>query len=139
MGYRSDVVYAFYTPIKDAGRAAFIRAWCIEKKLTSIASDWGEEGRFIPEVGMLFSFESVKWYDDYEDVKVFMHAFREFWDAFCDDLPARKNIIPADYPASVEYACEYVRIGEESQDIEELRSSESEYRVQLSRAIRLDF
>jgi len=106
MGYRSDVFYALAWPNKDHAKEVLavyamdqrvidhevlLRAWdCYEK-----------DGSLL----MVYQSDYVEWYVDFEDVQALQRA-EELAELFWQE---RK------FP----YACKFVRIGEELEDIEE--------------------
>jgi hypothetical protein len=100
MGYRSDVVAAFYAvDVKDF---PVIKLWLqenfpkeFEKNIT-----WFDRG-------MVFKEDSVKWYPDYPDVMEFEDAKDKFVELFCEDNEGAVN-----------GAFEFMRVGEQYDDVE---------------------
>jgi len=99
MGYRSAV----YAAIEFVDEGA-CDAWLVAAKLRSDASKWSsmfghgersEDGRLV-----IIKHESVKWYDDFEDVRFFMETLE--WTHAGFDCGYR-----------------FLRIGEEMDDVEE--------------------
>ena len=102
MGYRSDVVIAFYST-RDK-QIPFAKLWLKENlpQHKSLKDCFTELN-----AGYLFEVEGVKWYEDYEDVKQVLKFMEDFIEMFCrDDDPDAYG------------ACEFVRVGEELEDIE---------------------
>ena len=116
MGYRSDVVFAFYPSATGDGRAVsswlmqhWPQAWC--------EIDAGEEL-------VVVRYSDVKWYDDYEFVKEAMAATRAFAQAF-----------EADEGRTARANWEMARIGEDDADIERDGSMYCDYRLAVRRDI----
>ena len=75
---------------------------------------------------MAFQVDNVKWYEGYPDVEAFDDAASEFADLFCTG----KEGVPIG-------AYEYVRMGEEYEDIEVVRDGEHEYLIEVDRTLRM--
>lgn len=102
MGYRSDLVAAFY--VKDAKHFPVVKLWLDEN---FPMEQLGDSVRWFDR-GMIFEEQSVKWYDDYNDVKAFNAAVDKFLqlvnaDRTNDDTPI--------------FLYEFVRLGENYEDI----------------------
>lgn len=121
MGYRSEVVAAFYTTNKDEAPLLklFIEEnWPKEGNLT--AYEWiKSDERF----GIIFHEEDVKWYESYPEVQAF-DAFTEKFMEIADSEEKKYN-----------WFYEFVRIGEEYQDIETKGSYYSDNILSVSRAV----
>jgi hypothetical protein len=141
MGYRSDVMAIFYTsghkePDVEARNRAmldmFMRENFPEKEVkdTKMIDD---DGLHRVEAGNRLVWEfratSVKWYESYPEVV----AFDAFWEKFCQTADGEVEEGSEDEP--VLWACEFIRIGENTDDIEERTSSDSEWLMQVSRVI----
>ena len=105
MGYRSDLVAAFY--VKDAKHFPVVKLWLDEN---FPMEQLGDSIRWFDR-GMVFEAQSVKWYDDYNDVKAFNAAVDKFLQLVNAD---RKN---DDTPI---FLYEFVRLGENYEDIDTL-------------------
>jgi hypothetical protein len=138
MGYRSDVVALIYPDppddVDDAASQALydqlkvLMATTFKDTIDGTAGvdgfagymTWMDDARVLK-----FSLESVKWYDGYADVQMFegmLNAFKGYID---DDDSNIKG-----------YCTEFVRIGEESDDIEEHHTGENnQYYLQVRRSI----
>ena len=134
MGYRSDVAYtirftsddtrakqSFYTFIAEA-KAKAATAPCFNEP------EWAEfevdEGRF----RINFSADNVKWYDEWPDVKSH-EALIELADEWANDEDNHSEI-----------AFVFVRIGEDSDDIEEKSGGDYDFSwVQVHRSIERDW
>lgn len=105
MGYRSDVTAAFY--VKDAKHLPILKIWLTANFPMGVFEDsirWFDRGMVIEE-------KSVKWYDDYEEVKAFDEAVRKYLILMNTEStePA-----PDDFPV---FSYEIVRLGENYDDI----------------------
>jgi hypothetical protein len=123
MGYRSDVHALFYTTKKED--LPLLKLYMEENfpkyemfELTYIQGKnlWGYEVKY----------ESVKWYDDYEDVKAFT-AFKTKYQALIEEQETGKK-----------WKFEFVRIGEELEDVEQEQHNSS-YVLSVSRSIEADY
>ena len=121
MGYRSDVAAAFYaTPDKAAAVKLFVDENFPEElagNLRPIKNKY--------YVGYMFEDENVKWYDSYPEVV----AFQRFV----------SNYLELAEQEEIKWAYEFVRVGEESGDIEVYRSNHSDCLVYPSTSIESEF
>ena len=124
MGYRSEITAVFYTNKKDEwpllklfvdenfpkDLANCLRVECEEKR-----------GRW----GFVFRVDDYKWYESYPEVQEF-NKFEEKFKAMqkCGDGT---------------WACEFARIGEETDDIEERSSNHADYFLRVVRQIEIVF
>ena len=95
MGYRSDVKAAFY--VRDAKHFPVLKLWLDENfpmEQLGNCIRWFDRG-------MVFEEESVKWYEDFDDVKAFDAAVEKYLELV---NAARVND-------------EFVRLGENYEDI----------------------
>ena len=121
MGYRSDVVAAFYaTPDKAAAMKLFVDENFPEELAGSLRPIDNKLYQ-----GYLFEDENVKWYDSSPEVI----AFNRFV----------SNYLELAEQEEIKWAYEFVRIGEDSDDIEETRSDYADYLVYPIRSINSDF
>ena len=102
MGYRSDVMAAFY--VKDAKYLPILKVW-----LTANfpMQEFGDCIRWFDR-GMVLSEEGVKWYEDDPDVKAFDYAVQKYLMLMDEDYTSD------DYPV---FSYEFVRVGENYEDI----------------------
>lgn len=124
MGYRSEVMAAFYTTNKDEAPLLklFIEEnWPKEGNLT--AYEWIKSDEHF---GIIFHKEDVKWYESFPEVQAF-DAFTEKFMEIADSEEKKYN-----------WFYEFVRIGEEYQDIETKGSYYSDNILSVSRAIIVD-
>ena len=68
----------------------------------------------------------VKWYESYSEVI----AFEQFWDKFRELVEAEPE---GDEPC--DWAGEFIRLGENTEDIEQKCSTDAEWLLQVSRVI----
>lgn len=124
MGYRSDVHALFYTTIKED--LPLLKLFMDEnypKDLHDL-----EEISSNRIYGYEMVYEDVKWYSGYDDVKAF-DAFRTKYLALLD----------AQEENGKEWAFEFVRIGEETEDVECESSMASLGVLSVSRQIECDY
>jgi hypothetical protein len=121
MGYRSDVVYVFYTLKPDIIPFPLLKLWFDEnfKKWTDMAEvDYGDDY-------IKVSYDSVKWYDTYQDVIGVREAVTIFTAAF--DADNKDNA-----------AWEMVEVGEDMHDIKNDGSGWRTFRLNVNREIHFD-
>ena len=104
MGYRSDVMAAFY--VKDAKHLPMLKLWLTENFPLDMFAD---EIRWFDR-GMLVEASNVKWYDDFDDVKAFNAAADKYGGLIYMDATG------GDDPPKFSY--EFVRIGESYDDVD---------------------
>jgi len=120
MGYRSVVEAVFYT--REKGQAPLLKLYVDEnfpkneelrECLTPIKANnaWGYQ----------FICDDVKWYESY----TFVQEFNEFAERF-SNFGKEKN-----------WAYEFVRLGEEADDVEEVRSDNADFILSVRREIQL--
>ena len=105
MGYRSDVMAAFY--VREARHLPILKIWLTANfpmEQLGGCVRWFDRG-------MVFEEDSVKWYDDYDDVKAFNEAVKKY--LILMDTES-KNPTPDDFPV---FSYEFVRLGENYDDI----------------------
>ena len=140
MGYRSDVIAVFYNIVtgdeeKDKRNSAMLDMFVRENFPEALKNNEEEdEGLHRHEVRERviweFKYSSVKWYESYPEVV----AFDAFWEKFCqlsDDS--------GEGGEPVDWACEFIRIGENTEDIEEKSSNEAEWLLQVNRVIETNY
>ena len=138
MGYRSDVAYTIrFTSDDERAKQSFYTFIAEAKARAATAGCFGEEeGRWrdggfeVDEARyrINFSAHDVKWYSDYTDVK-WHEALIELADEWAND---------EDNHSEIAYA--FVRIGEETEDIEEKNGGDYDYSwVQVNRSIERDW
>ena len=131
MGYRSEVTFVFYTRKQEAVPFAALKLWFDEnyphKEATTEWEAKIETGGYAeePEDWIMVTYQDVKWYQGYSHVDAVDRAMQNFIDTF--DANDKDNV-----------AFESIRIGEETEDIEEQRSGYSDYRLGVRREIYFD-
>jgi hypothetical protein len=139
MGYRSDIQIAFYLTngtidpynainavlTKDRPTLPFaaLKLWFEETYPIKEAKDeWCAEIKYGDDY-ILLTYHDVKWYDGYEHPNNVSTAFEKFSNAFRSD--------ERDHRAQYEF----VRVGEDADDIETDRSSYADHRLGVERSI----
>jgi hypothetical protein len=141
MGYRSDVMAVFYTQDRfgDEHKEANERNRAklklfVEENFPAV---WRgrDDSNFEDCLTMLdkprrliyeFKVDNVKWYDAYPHIT----AFEQFWDKFRDLVEGSEE---GDDPC--DWAAEFIRIGENTDDIEDRSVGDSEWLIQVNRHI----
>jgi len=133
MGYRSDAKVAFYladTRSLPEGMVglpfAGLKLWFDENyPIKDAIGGWGAEVEY-SDPTICVSYEDVKWYDDYEHVKAVKAALAMFDVAFNTGY------------SQVSAHWEFIRVGEELEDIKVDGSPYSESRLRVHREIIFD-
>lgn len=124
MGYRSDVTCIMYATNSHEPRQAMVNEW-VRQRIPE-----GNEKLFeIRDDRAVFQCEGWKWYEDYPEVKALSSLFTEFAQTFCYDDQDRD---------SPDYAIEFIRVGENYEDIETWQNGYSEGRLYVKRMITVD-
>ena len=134
MGYRSDVAYTIRFVHEDDtnNKQSFYTFLAEAKANAATAACFGEQGwaEFqIDEANFRINFfaEGVKWYESYADVQ-------------CHEaLLSLANEWDEDEDNHAHIAYQFVRIGEESDDIEDKRSESADDWIYLARSISRDW
>jgi hypothetical protein len=123
MGYRSDVSIAFYTLAKDKLPFAALKLWFDENYAKTCPEpdhiDTGDDH-------IVVQYHDWKWYESYPEIRAVnaaMYLFDETFDTGNSDSHAAR---------------EFVRVGEQSGDVEEDRSDYHEYRLTVQRSINFE-
>lgn len=122
MGYRSDVTCIMYTnDPKDKGAGAIMTTWLKQH----IHDDDMQYFEF-HDTEVIFLAEDWKWYPDYSEIKRLEKLFADFQETFChqhhDSL----------------YGYEFMRLGENYDDVEQRAAGVCAGRLSLSRCIRIE-
>ena len=124
MGYRSNVMAVFYTydPMEYPSIKLFIDEHVPEwfrgdKYMTTFTGSNNLQG-------IKFDLQDVKWYESYPDVQGFEQALKKF-EKLADE--------------GSKWLWEFVRLGEEVEDVEERSCSESESLLYVVRSIECDY
>lgn len=125
MGYRSDVVALFY--VSKAQHFPVLKLWLQENfpmETFAECTRWFDRG-------MIFEEGNTKWYSDYDEVKAFNIAVENYLGLM------NMDINEGDDPP--EFSYEFVRIGENYDDIEtECYGDHCEFILNVSRGINID-
>lgn len=122
MGYRSDVSIIFYAVDTDKLPLPALKLWFEENYPHRQAEDeWSAKVTIAHDYAAV-DYVDVKWYADYEHVRAVNDAILKFRHTFQTDTH--------DYAGY-----EFIRIGEETSDIEEERSDYCQYRMDVHRTI----
>jgi hypothetical protein len=124
MGYRSDVHALFYTMQKED--LPLLKLFMDENYPKGLHDL--EEVSSNRIYGYEMKYENVKWYSDYDDVKAFT-AFKTKYSALID----------AQEENGKEWAFEFIRIGEDTEDVECESSMASLGVLSVSRSIECDY
>jgi len=120
MGYRSDVVGAFYVSKEE--HFPMVKLWLDEN---FPIKEFEENIRWFDR-GMVLECEDVKWYDSFPDIQAFEAAANKFVE-LC-------NAEVSEGTPTFNY--EFVRIGEEYEDVEVVREGIAcEYLLEVSRGV----
>jgi len=121
MGYRSDVAAVFYT--KDAEQWGALRLFVDENFPDTLRGELEPIGS-IRYCGYKLSLTDTKWYDGHDEVKAF-NAFVSRYKELADEVP---------------WQYEFIRIGEDADDIEEdINGTDVGNVLRVERSIECDF
>lgn len=128
MGYRSDVTIMMYPKRKEDFAA--LKLYVDENLPDKFEVHEGYEG----DKYLLLEFVGTKWYEGYEDVDVYTRAFSEWEQVFADPNrdPTRSEHAPI-------FHYEFMRIGEEYEDVVYDCSYGSDHALNMSRETYIDF
>jgi hypothetical protein len=124
MGYRSDVKAVFYT--YEPSEFPAIKLFIDEN-----IPDWFRGDEYMSTFekanlrGVMFDMSEVKWYPSFADINGFERAMRAF-EKLADESDSK-------------WCFEFVRLGEEVEDVEERQSDGSTNLLYVSRSIECDF
>jgi hypothetical protein len=126
MGYRSDVMVLIYPDVdkqEDEGAKYEQLKLLMGTTFKDVTDAFGEDMRWYDDEHVLkFAIENVKWYPSFSDVQSFeamLHALKGYDD---DGIKG--------------YCTEFVRIGEDSDDLEETHTGENnQYYLRVRRSI----
>lgn len=123
MGYRSDIKAVFYTTATEQWPA--LRLFVDENFPEALKGDLEVMGSS-NYCGYLFSCEGTKWYDGYDDVKAYNKFVADY-----------EELI--DGEANLPWMYEFIRIGEDTDDIETTQAGGADYVLRVNRFIVCDF
>lgn len=129
MGYRSVVEAVFYT--RDKEQAPLLKLYVDENfPKSEDLTDYLTPIKANNAWGYHFVCSDVKWYDSY----TFVREFNEFAHAFVAFAESKEG---AD-AKQLNWAYEFVRLGEDTSDIEEERSDNADFILSVRREIELN-
>jgi hypothetical protein len=130
MGYRSDVTMIMYPSADHRDKFAALKLY-VDENLPDEFEVIGEGDRRYLHCYI----DGVKWYDSYEEVSAYTKAFNEWDDMFADpDDPSAKEGLQAD-PI---FHYEFMRIGEDYEDVEYHQSYGADHALNMSREVYID-
>jgi hypothetical protein len=130
MGYRSDVTIIMYPSADHRDKFAALKLY-VDENLPDEFEVIGEGDRRYLHCYI----DGVKWYDSYEEVSAYTKAFNEWDDMFADpDDPSAKEGLHAD-PI---FHYEFMRIGEDYEDVEYHQSYGADHALNMSREVYID-
>jgi hypothetical protein len=128
MGYRSEVKAVFYAPKE---KWATLKLY-IDENFPTVGDLIKDEDlkEFETDIscGYLFEQDDVKWYPNYAEVI----AFNEFVSAFLE-------LAEGDNADQLEWSYEFVRLGENYDDIETVQSDDCSYLLDVRREVLVNF
>jgi hypothetical protein len=130
MGYRSDVTMIMYPSADHRDKFAALKLY-VDENLPDEFEVIGEGDRRYLHCYI----DGVKWYDSYEEVSAYTKAFNEWDDMFADpDDPSAQEGLQAD-PI---FHYEFMRIGEDYEDVEYHQSCGADHALNMSREVYID-
>jgi hypothetical protein len=141
MGYRSNVTAIFYfvqyPPADETGKGfadkakALLDLWYADLKETTLFKEqWGPGCFSAVERGYVFECESVKWYDSYKDII----DYNVMVEKFCNDFVDNEQLDGGSGLHRM-FCYEFVRIGEEMEDIQQESRGDVDYRLGVERSV----
>lgn len=125
MGYRSDIKAVFYTTATEQWPA--LRLFVDENFPEALKGGLEIIGSSVYS-GYVFSAESTKWYDQYPEVM----AYNKFVGAYTE-------LLEGDGDVGLPWVYEFIRIGEDTDDIETANEGGADYVLQVRREITCEF
>jgi hypothetical protein len=143
MGYRSEVDVVIYVPSDSDTAYPLLKLWFDANYPHNEAKhDWGAEIKYLQEDrAIMVYYNDVKWYEDYEHPQAVDKVFSEI-DTLLDALTVTtvKDGVSQDPNVTpFEIAYEYVRLGEEYQDIEINMSINADCVIAVNRSTEITF
>ena len=133
MGYRSSVVCLMYGN-NDIGDNTIVKEFVRSRVEEYSGSGGGHEASdYVRDAfdysgwGVKFECQDWKWYDSYPDIQFLEKLFDEF-----------EELLIGEDASETSYALEYVRIGEDIEDIDQRFRGAIEGRTWISRCITVD-
>ena len=130
MGYRSDVTIIMYPSADHRDKFAALKLY-VDENLPDEFKVIGEGDRRYLHCYI----DGVKWYDSYEEVDTYSKLFSEWDEMFADpDDPSAKEGLQAD----TIFQYEFMRIGEDYEDVEYHQSYGADHVLNMSREVYID-
>jgi hypothetical protein len=130
MGYRSDVTMIMYPSADHRDKFAALKLY-VDENLPDEFKVVGEGDRRYLHCYI----DGVKWYDSYEEVDTYSKLFSEWDELFADpDDPSAKEGLQAD----TIFQYEFMRIGEDYEDVEYHQSYGADHALNMSREVYID-
>jgi hypothetical protein len=130
MGYRSDVTMIMYPSADHRDKFAALKLY-VDENLPDEFEVVGEGDRRYLHCYI----DGVKWYDSYEEVDTYSKLFSEWDELFADpDDPSAKEGLQAD----TIFQYEFMRIGEDYEDVEYHQSYGADHVLNMSREVYID-
>jgi hypothetical protein len=130
MGYRSDVTMIMYPSADHRDKFAALKLY-VDENLPDEFKVVGEGDRRYLHCYI----DGVKWYDSYEEVDTYSKLFSEWDELFADpDDPSAKKGLQAD----TIFQYEFMRIGEDYEDVEYHQSYGADHVLNMSREVYID-
>jgi hypothetical protein len=130
MGYRSDVTMIMYPSADHRDKFAALKLY-VDENLPDEFKVVGEGDRRYLHCYI----DGVKWYDSYEEVDTYSKLFSEWDELFADpDDPSAKEGLQAD----TIFQYEFMRIGEDYEDVEYHQSYGADHVLNMSREVYID-
>ena len=130
MGYRSDVTMIMYPSADHRDKFAALKLY-VDENLPDEFKVVGEGDRRYLHCYI----DGVKWYDSYEEVDTYSKLFSEWDEMFADpDDPSAKK----GWQADTIFQYEFLRIGEDYEDVEYHQSYGADHALNMSREVYID-
>lgn len=130
MGYRSDVTIVMYPQFGHRDKFAALKLFVDE----NLPDEFKVVGEGYDRYLHCF-IDGVKWYDGYEEVQKYNKLFSEWDELFADpDDPSAKEGLHAD----LIFHYEFMRIGEDYEDVEYHQSYGADHVLNMSREVYID-
>jgi hypothetical protein len=130
MGYRSDVTMIMYPSADHRDKFAALKLY-VDENLPDEFKVVGEGDRRYLHCYI----DGVKWYDSYEEVDTYSKLFSEWDELFADpDDPSAKK----GWQADTIFQYEFLRIGEDYEDVEYHQSYGADHVLNMSREVYID-
>ena len=134
MGYRSDVTIVMYPKRKED--FALLKLYA-DETFPDQFEVHEDNNRIEGFRYLMLEFDSIKWYEGYEGVDVYTRAFSEWDDKFSDESEEQDEDNAGYYEPIFHY--EFMRIGEDYEDVEYHQSYGADHALNMSREIYIDF